>query len=56
MLDDPVIGGVEAHRRAVGRRPGGWQTGNFPPGFSEWNDRYRDRMRDFWLGDLRRER
>ena len=36
--------------------PGGWQTGNFPAGFAEWNDRYRDRMRDFWLGDLRRER
>jgi len=36
--------------------PGGWQTGNFPAGFTEWNDRYRDRMRDFWLGDLRRER
>lgn len=31
---------------------GGWQTGNFPAGFSEWNDRFRDRVRDFWLTDL----
>ena len=31
---------------------GGWQTGNFPVGWSEWNDRYRDRLRSFWIGDL----
>ena len=31
---------------------GGWQTGNFPDGWTEWNDRYRDRMRSFWLTDL----
>ena len=60
---------LRAHARGPGARsdakliaepwdvgPGGWQTGNFPAGFTEWNDRYRDRMRDFWLGDLRRER
>ena len=32
---------------------GGWQTGSFPAGFAEWNDRYRDTLRDFWLTDLR---
>ena len=31
---------------------GGWQTGNFPDGFSEWNDRYRDSVRKFWLTDI----
>ena len=31
---------------------GGWQTGNFPPGFPEWNDRYRDAVRKFWLTDI----
>lgn len=34
---------------------GGYQLGNFPSGFSEWNDQYRDAMRRFWLwGDLPR--
>ncbi|MFE2772074.1 glycogen debranching protein GlgX [Microbacterium resistens] len=31
---------------------GGWHTGGFPPGWSEWNDRYRDRVRNFWLSDI----
>jgi glycogen debranching enzyme len=31
---------------------GGWQTGNFPDRFSEWNDRYRDDLRKFWLSDV----
>ncbi|WP_448810275.1 glycogen debranching protein GlgX [Agromyces bauzanensis] len=56
MLEDPVIGATKLIAEPWDVGPGGWQTGNFPPGFSEWNDRYRDRMRDFWLGDLRRER
>ena len=28
---------------------GGWQTGHFPLGWSEWNDEYRDRVRRFWV-------
>ena len=31
--------------------PGGYQLGNFPPGWLEWNDRYRDDVRRFWRGD-----
>lgn len=31
---------------------GGWQTGQFPDSFSEWNDRYRDSVRRFWLSDI----
>ncbi|WP_370518435.1 glycogen debranching protein GlgX [Nostocoides sp. HKS02] len=31
----------------------GWRTGQFPPPFSEWNDRFRDSVRTFWLDDLK---
>jgi glycogen debranching enzyme len=31
--------------------PGGYQLGNFPPNWLEWNDRYRDDVRRFWRGD-----
>jgi glycogen debranching enzyme len=31
--------------------PGGYQLGNFPTGWLEWNDRYRDDVRRFWRGD-----
>ena len=30
--------------------PGGYQVGGFPPGWAEWNDRFRDDVRDFWRG------
>ncbi|MDY0881629.1 glycogen debranching protein GlgX [Dongia soli] len=33
--------------------PGGYQLGQFPPGWSEWNDRYRDTVRSYWRGDER---
>lgn len=31
--------------------PGGYQVGGFPPGWVEWNDRFRDTTRAFWMGD-----
>jgi glycogen operon protein len=31
--------------------PGGYQLGNFPPRWAEWNDMYRDAVRQFWRGD-----
>ncbi len=31
--------------------PGGYRLGSFPPGWSEWNDRFRDGVRRFWKGD-----
>jgi hypothetical protein len=34
----------------VGRRPGGYQVGRFPPPWAEWNDQYRDTVRDAWRG------
>lgn len=33
--------------------PGGYQLGGFPPGWAEWNDRFRDTARQFWRGDER---
>ena len=33
--------------------PGGYQVGHFPPGWAEWNDRYRDAVRRYWRGDER---
>ena len=31
--------------------PGGYQVGGFPPGWSEWNDKFRDGIRDYWRGE-----
>ncbi len=31
--------------------PGGYQVGGFPPGWAEWNDKFRDVARDFWRGE-----
>ena len=36
--------------------PGGYQLGNHPPGFAEWNDRFRDGVRRFWRGDAGQRR
>ncbi|GAA3869213.1 glycogen debranching protein GlgX [Leifsonia kafniensis] len=52
IRDDPALAGVKLIAEPWDVGPGGWQTGNFPQGWTEWNDRYRDRMRDFWLRDI----
>jgi isoamylase len=51
VRQDPVLNGVKliAEPWDVGR--GGYQAGNFPAGWAEWNDRYRDGMRAYWRGD-----
>lgn len=54
MLHDPILSTTKLIAEPWDVGMGGWQTGNFPAGFSEWNDGYRDQMRDFWLSDLRR--
>ncbi|MBB5641566.1 glycogen debranching protein GlgX [Cryobacterium roopkundense] len=53
IRDDPELAGVKLIAEPWDVGQGGWQTGNFATGWSEWNDRYRDRMRDFWLSDIR---
>ncbi len=52
ILDDPALQGVKMISEPWDVGMGGWQVGNFPDGWSEWNDGYRDRMRDFWLSDV----
>lgn len=52
ILDEPALQGVKLFAEPWDLGPGGWQTGNFPDGWSEWNDRYRDRVRSFWLTDI----
>jgi glycogen operon protein len=52
ILDDPELQGVKMIAEPWDVGMGGWQVGNFADGYSEWNDGYRDRMRDFWLTDI----
>jgi isoamylase len=48
---DPVIGSLKLIAEPWDCGPGGYQLGSFPPGWSEWNDRFRDTTRDFWRGE-----
>ncbi|WP_426520818.1 glycogen debranching protein GlgX [Diaminobutyricibacter sp. McL0618] len=52
ILDDPALANVKMIAEPWDVGAGGWQTGNFSLGWSEWNDRYRDRARAFWLADI----
>ncbi|MFI5061045.1 MAG: glycogen debranching protein GlgX [Actinomycetales bacterium] len=56
ILHDPQLADVKMIAEPWDVGMGGWQTGNFPGGFSEWNDRYRDRVRNFWLADIKEAR
>ncbi|MFB9862218.1 glycogen debranching protein GlgX [Rufibacter immobilis] len=48
---DPVISQVKLIAEPWDVGEGGYQVGNFPPGWTEWNGMYRDCMRDFWRGE-----
>src|SRR5690606_35363397 len=48
---DPVISQVKLIAEPWDVGPGGYQVGNFPVGWTEWNGRYRDAVRRFWKGD-----
>jgi glycogen operon protein len=48
---DPIISSVKLIAEPWDCGPGGYQVGGFPPGWAEWNDRYRDTVRSFWKGD-----
>ncbi|MFT4230838.1 MAG: glycogen debranching protein GlgX [Microbacterium sp.] len=52
IVEDPALAGVKKIAEPWDVGLGGWQTGNFGTGWSEWNDRYRDRVRNFWLSDV----
>ena len=47
--DDPVLSQVKLIAEPWDIGDGGYQVGNFPPPFSEWNDHFRDAVRRFWL-------
>jgi len=47
---DPVISQVKLIAEPWDVGEGGYHVGNFPPGWSEWNGKYRDCIRDYWRG------
>ncbi len=52
-IQDPVLATVKLIAEPWDCGPGGYQVGAFPPGWAEWNDKFRDTVRDFWKGDAR---
>jgi glycogen operon protein len=50
IFQDPVISQVKLIAEPWDVGEGGYQVGNFPAGWSEWNGKYRDCIRDFWRG------
>ncbi|MFI5030278.1 MAG: glycogen debranching protein GlgX [Reyranellales bacterium] len=51
IRQDPVLSKVKLISEPWDPGPGGYQLGNHPPGWAEWNDRFRDGIRRFWRGD-----
>jgi isoamylase len=49
---DPILSQLKLIAEPWDVGPGGYQVGNFPILWSEWNGEYRDAMRDFWRGEL----
>ncbi|PZG51980.1 glycogen debranching enzyme GlgX [Spongiactinospora gelatinilytica] len=50
VQQDPVLSQVKLIAEPWDVGPGGYQVGNFPPRWTEWNGRYRDTIRDLWRG------
>jgi len=48
---DPILSKVKLIAEPWDCGPGGYQVGGFPPGWGEWNDKFRDCVRAFWRGD-----
>ena len=51
VRQDPVLQRLKLISEPWDIGPGGYQLGNHPPGFAEWNDRFRDGVRAYWRGD-----
>ncbi len=51
IRQDPVLARVKLIAEPWDIGPGGYQLGAFPAPFAEWNDKYRDQVREFWRGD-----
>jgi glycogen operon protein len=50
-LQDPVLANCKLIAEPWDIGPGGYQVGGFPPGWAEWNDKFRDTVRSYWKGD-----
>jgi glycogen operon protein len=51
LQQDPMLSQVKLIAEPWDLGPGGYQVGNFPVGWAEWNGKYRDAVRRFWRGD-----
>jgi glycogen operon protein len=51
VQQDPVLNQVKLIAEPWDVGEGGYQVGNFPPQWAEWNGKYRDEVRDFWRGE-----
>jgi glycogen operon protein len=51
IRQDPILSTAKMIAEPWDLGEGGYRVGGFPPGFAEWNDRYRDTVRKFWKGD-----
>ena len=51
VQQDPVVSQVKLIAEPWDIGPGGYQVGDFPPQWTEWNGAYRDTVRDFWRGE-----
>ncbi|MFL0564746.1 glycogen debranching protein GlgX [Microbacterium sp. 179-I 1D1 NHS] len=51
VQQDPIVSQVKLIAEPWDIGPGGYQVGNFPPQWTEWNGKYRDTVRDFWRGE-----
>ena len=51
ILQDPQLSRLKLISEPWDMGPDGYQLGQHPPGFSEWNDRFRDGVRRYWRGD-----
>jgi glycogen operon protein len=48
---DPLLSQLKLIAEPWDCGPGGYQVGGFPPGWAEWNDKFRDVVRDYWRGE-----
>ena len=51
VQQDPTVSQVKLIAEPWDVGPGGYQVGNFPPQWTDWNGKYRDTVRDFWRGE-----
>ena len=51
IQQDPIVSQVKLIAEPWDVGEGGYQVGNFPPLWAEWNGKYRDTVRDYWKGE-----